>query len=164
MSASSKLKRFRRATPDDADSIIDLIVEINRKVGAVYGIPMEAESVIQTVMHTIKRGICLVGDGACAGGLIHPYVWNRSASVGLIVFWNYSRPSGIHIFEAMIQAFRQHGATHLNCSSHFPANRIGQHYVKRFDMAPVEVQYLAEISKMRPQPTAANAQEVACLH
>lgn len=133
--------KFRPATPSDFDAILDLIVDINKKVGAVYGIPMEAGSVVHAINHTIKEGICLVGDGACAGGFIHPYIWNHAMKIGLVLFWNYRKPGGIRIFQAMVEEFKRRGATHVSCSSHFPKNTIGRHYLKR-GAHPVEVQYL----------------------
>lgn len=148
MNTSPKLRRFRPARLDDADHIIDQIVAINAKVGAVYGIGMDAESVIATVMHTIERGVCLVGDHACAGGYIHPYPWNHAAKIGLILFWNYTRPSGIHVFEAMAERFRALGATHINAASHFPSNRIGQHYA-RFGLHPCETQFIGCLAAMK---------------
>ena len=148
MNTSSKLRKFRPATMDDADHIIDQIVEINKKVGAVYGIPMDAESVIATVIHTIERGVCVVGENACAGGYIHPYPWNHAAKIGLILFWNYTRPSGIRVFEAIAERFRALGATHINAASHFPDNRIGQYYA-RFRLHPAEVQHIGCLSAMK---------------
>ncbi len=160
MQRSSKLQRFRRATRDDVEPIIDLIVEINRKVGAVYGIPMEAESLIQTVMHIVDRGICMVGPGACAGGFIHPYVWNRSVNVGTVLFWNYNRPSGVHVIEALAQEFNRLGASHFSCSSHFPENKAGRLYVK-MNSTPCEIQYMTRIAEMTPL-ISPKAQEVTC--
>lgn len=160
MNASSKLKRFRRATPDDADAVIDLIVDINRKVGAVYGIRMEAESVIQTVIHTIHRGICMVGPNACAGGFISPYVWNRRVQIGTVLFWNYTKPSGVHVFEALAAEFSRLGASHISCSSHFPENKVGRLYLK-MNSTPCEIQYIARIEAMTPLITN-KSQEVAC--
>lgn len=161
---NAKLHRFRKATLEDVDDIIDLIIEINRKVGAVYGIPMDAESVVETVMHVVKRGICVVGPGACAGGMVHPYLWNRDFQMGTVIFWNYNRPSGVHVIEALAREFKQAGATHLTCTSHFPENKAGRIYV-RMGSTPCEIQYIAKLANMKSLITPrAQPQEVAWAH
>lgn len=155
----SRLKLFRPARLDDADHIVDLLVPLFQKVGAVYGIRPEAESIIKTVIHTIERGVCLVGESGCAGGYVHPYPWNHNAQVGIILFWNYSRPSGIHVFEAIVERFRSLGATHINCASHFPDNRIGRHYM-RFGLHPAETQFISSLATMKTS-TAQTPKEAA---
>lgn len=153
MPESSKLKRFRPARPDDLDAILDLLVDMNRKIGAVYGIPADAESTIKTVLHIIHRGVCLVGNHACAGGFIYPYPWNEQAKVGLLLFWNYTRPSGVHVFGAMAERFRELGATHLNCASHFPDNRLARWYA-RFGLRAAEIQHISPLATMRLHRTS----------
>lgn len=137
--------KLHRATPDDEEHILDLLVDLHRKVGGIYGIETDAASLIDTARHIIRNGICLVGESACAGGMITRYPWNREARIGTVLFWNFTKPSGIHVLRALADEFKAHGATHLACSSHFPTNRVGRHYVKSLDMKPVEVQYLLKL-------------------
>ncbi len=149
MPASSKPPRFRRATPDDSGDVVELLLALYRKLGAAYGIPADTKSVVQAVIHTIHNGICIVGDCSCAGGFIENYVWNRHAKIGTVLFWNYSRPSGIKVFEALVKEFKRCGATHINVASHFPENLAGRFYT-RFGLKQCEVQWITEIATMTP--------------
>lgn len=144
MSADPNRQKFRPARVDDTDHIVNLLIPLFQKVGVIYGIKPDAESIIASVLHTIERGVCLVGDHACAGGFIRNYPWNYNAKLGVILFWNYDRPSGIKILPEMVEAFRRLGATHINCASHFPDNRIGKHY-EALGIHPAEVQYVGNI-------------------
>ena len=141
----SKRQRFHLALPADEERILELLVDLHRKVGGIYGIDTDAASLIETARHVMRHGVCLVGESACAGGSIVRYPWNRSARIGTVLFWNFNRPSGIHVLAALAEEFKARGATHLACSSHFPTNRVGRHYVKSLDMKPVEVQYLLKL-------------------
>lgn len=136
--------RFRPAKVDDTEHIVELLIPLFQKFGGVYGIRSDAESIVKTVLHTITNGICLVSPEACAGGFIHPYPWNHQMNVGVVLFWNYNRPSGIRVFEALTREFKARGATHINCASHFPDHRIGRHY-RRLNLQPAEIQYVGPV-------------------
>lgn len=116
---------------------MDLLAALYAKLGGVYGIPWDAGAALRVVLHTIHKGVCLIGPQACAGGFVVPFLWNRHVRVGQINFWNYARPSGIRIFNAIAAEFARRGATHLECSSHFPANRAGDFY-RHAGLRPVE--------------------------
>lgn len=148
MNGWSRHNQFRPARLDDADLVIDLVADLNRKVGLIYGIRVDVESSIKTIMHVIERGVCVVGQESCAGGFIHPYPWNHEAKVGTILFWNYRKPSGIHVFTAICEKFKSLGATHVSCSSHFPENRAVKFYT-RFELIPSEIQFIANLTSMK---------------
>lgn len=139
---------FRRATLDDLEEIVDLGVNLSQKHGSVYQMPAEGLSVAAEISRIIKYGICLVGHGAAAGGAVRPFIWNTHIMVGCVIFWNFTRPSGIHIFDALVLELEKHGATHLSTTSHFPKNRIGEFYAKR-GMSPAETTFIGEIAAIK---------------
>lgn len=146
MNNSPKPNRFRPATLDDLGFIADLLVDLYRKTGMVYGIKPDAPSLIHAITKTIKHGICLVGAGGCAGGYIEPFWWNQDSKMGTILFWNFHMPSGIHVLAAMRDAMLSQGATHIAVASHFPANRIARHY-KKLGFHPTEIQFILPAEK-----------------
>lgn len=144
MHGSAKLNQFRPAHPDDIGHITHLVTSLYVKLGSAYQIPMDTKSVVEAVIHTIRHGVCLVGDHACAGGFIDSFVWNRSVKVGNVLFWNYSRPSGVRILEALAVEFQNRGASHLGVASHYPDNLAARFY-SRIGLQPCEQQHIVAI-------------------
>jgi hypothetical protein len=68
--------------------------------------------------------------------------------IGNVVFWGFTKPSGVHILEAITEEFKNHGATHINCASHFPENSSGRLY-ERFGLHPAETQYVGKIDALK---------------
>ena len=89
---------------------------------------MDARSIAFLALRAIDRGVCLIGNGAVAGGFVQRYPFNQDAMVGTVYFWNFTKPSGIRILKAIMEEFKSHGATHFSCSSHEPKHRIGDYY------------------------------------
>ncbi len=123
-------------------------MSLYRKLGGIYGIPHDPRCIVEAVLHTIRHGICLVGPAACAGGFIDSFVWNRRAKIGNVLFWNYDRPSGVRILQALAAEFQRRGASHIMVASHFPDNRAA-HLYRKFGLRQVEEQHMVEIAKMK---------------
>ncbi len=142
------MSKFRQATPADAAAIAESLVSLYRKLGGIYGIPYDYRSVMEAVLHTIRHGVCLTGPTACAGGFIDSYVWNRSVQIGNVLFWNYGRPSGVRILQALAAEFQRRGATHIMVASHFPYNRAA-HLYRKFGLRQTETMHMVEIATMK---------------
>ena len=126
------MQTFRRAEPEDIPAILDLLREFYNKQGHIYsGIKFDPASCIETITAVMRDGICLVGDGCCAGAIGVPFPYNRNALFANVVFWYFKRPSGIHIFEALMAECKKAGATHFSAASHFPDRRIERYYQKK---------------------------------
>lgn len=139
---------FRPATPDDLEYIVDLGVNLSAKHGDAYRVPADALSVAQEVSHAIQCGVCLVGNGCAAGGYVKPFIWGHDIKVGMVTFWNFTTPSGVHILGALVDEFAKRGATFISAASHFPHNRVGDLYA-RMGMWPAETTYVGEIATMK---------------
>ena len=124
-----------------------MLLNLNFKVGLSYGIPIDPASLVSTATRVIKHGVCLLGDHAVAGATVQPWLFNQNIIVGNIIFWNFTKPKGIGIFDAMVKALAARGATHISASSHFPKNRIGDFYCQKM-MKQVELQWLGDIRIM----------------
>lgn len=122
---------FRRATPADIPFILDLLREFYDKAGDIYQIEFDAPSTIQTIGNVLARGICLVGPSSCAGAIIGRFPYNHAALIAHVPFWYFTKPSGIHIFDALMVECKAAGATHINPSSLYPDNRIARFYSKK---------------------------------
>ena len=139
-------RKFRLATPDDTAHCVRLLVPLYEKVGGIYGIPLDLESLTDAVLTTIQTGICIVGPVACAGGLLFPFPWNRNALVGYTLFWNYTKPSGVKILPALMDEFRRRGATQFCAISHFPENKAARIY-RRFGLRKSEISHNCALSQ-----------------
>lgn len=126
-----------------------LLEDLDGKVGERIGIRSDRRSLVETGIRVIKYGVCLVGSHEVAGANIVKFPFNRNAVIGNIMFWNFTRPSGVHIFEAMVKELKKLGVTHITANSHFPENRIGDFYCK-LGLRRVEISWLAEINSMHP--------------
>ena len=122
-----------------------LLLDLARKVSPAVGIPSEVEALVELAETAIRDGICLVGDFACAAGVVKPYITNKSVMVGHIVFWNFTRPSGVGILTAIAEEFRQRGASHITASSHHPKHAAGGLYRRLLGARPAEMDWIAPL-------------------
>jgi hypothetical protein len=127
---SPELRQFRQATANDVAFILELLREFYRKAGAIYGIPFDGPSTIQTIAQVIARGVCLVGPSSCAGATLAPFIFNHSKVLAETTFWCFRKPSEILIFEALMAQCKAAGATHIGVASLFPNNAIGRYYAR----------------------------------
>lgn len=128
------------------------MLALYRRIGVTaYQIEPDLDSVVETIARTIQNGICLVGENACAGGFIVPFLFNYHERIGYVAFWNYSGPSGIRIFPALLEALRDAGATQINVASHFPHNTIARYYA-RFGLRQTEIQHSCAVADMNIPP------------
>jgi hypothetical protein len=150
--------RFRRANVEDLDQVVELLFDLCGKVSTAYGMKADGNSLIETALHTIKYGVCLIGGGAVAGGMLVRMPYNREMLIGNVLFWNFTKPSGAAIFEAMVNELEKLGAKYISATSHFPDNRLGDFYCKR-GLKAVETIWLAEISTMRHKNSNPKAEQ-----
>ena len=134
---SSLTTSFRRAGSSDILPISRLLREFYRKAGGCYLIPFNLNSTLSTVEDVIRHGICLAGDGSCAGAIIQDFPFNSSAHVAYVVFWAFKPAREIGIFKALMDACKLAGATHLTAASHFPRHTIQRHY-GRLGLTPAD--------------------------
>jgi hypothetical protein len=116
--------------------------------GNAYGIKLDAESLVATVSLIIERGICIIGNSGVAGGTIRPFIYNCNALIGNIVFWSFTKPKGVRVFDAICSELKRLGATHINAASHFPHNRTGEFYMSHGFHA-AETQYLCDANLLQ---------------
>jgi hypothetical protein len=113
-----------------------------------YNIPFDYESAIASVEDTVNRGVVLIGSSSCAGALLTDFPFNNRARIAYILFWYFRSAREITILNALCDACRTAGATHVNVSSLFPHNRVGRFYEKRGFKA-VETQWLIALNCSR---------------
>lgn len=135
----------------DLEAVVEILMDLDGKLSPAYGIKGDGQSLVETALFAIKHGICLIGRGAAAGGSLFRFPYNHNVLIGNILFWNFTKPSGVGIFQAMVSEFRGLGAKYVTASSHFPENRLGDFYCKQ-GLKAVETSWIAEISTMRHQP------------
>lgn len=136
---------FRRAELTDVIFMARISKAAYAKYGTIYGIAFDMESTLETIDHVVRNGICIVGSASCAGAMLFPFPYNKNAVIAYVSFWNFEKPKEIVIFDALVNACRETGATHINPNSLFPKNLIAKFYAKR-KMPAVEIQYLAPIN------------------
>ncbi len=110
--------------------------------------PIRGEDIALTARHIIHFGVCLLGHGAVAGGELVHWVFNRQIIVGNVIFWNFTKPSGAAILDAIADEFTRLGATHIGVSSHHPELRLNEFYGKR-GFVPIEDQFIKLLPKAR---------------
>lgn len=135
---------FRRATLDDVVFITRITRAGYNKHLQVYGIPFDTESMMLHVANVVTRGICLVGPNSVAGAFLYPFPQNNSAIIGQVSFWYFTKASEIRIFDAICDACKQAGATHINAASHYPLNSIARLYRKN-GLHPCEIQAIKRL-------------------
>jgi len=135
---------FREAGVDDVPHVELLLAEFYAKQGGVYGIPIDEQSTIQTIVSTASNGILLVGPTSCAGAIICPFPFNRQARVAQVIFWYFQLHREIRIFDELLIRCRAMGATHVNATSHPPHNRIARYY-QRHGLKQVETQLIGRL-------------------
>ena len=140
--------KFRKAELDDLDGIVDLLCDLEVKAWSAYGIHADGHSLVEMAMRSIRHGICLVGDGAVAGGFVVKFPANQHVLIGNVLFWNFTTPSGLGVLKAITEEFKALGAAYVSVTSHFPDNRIGDFYCKT-GLQRVETNWLAKIDDMR---------------
>ena len=130
MNDSQAKNRFRPAQSSDVLFILDLIRDGYKKHCSIYGIPLDGKSAMFTIANVMALGVCLVGPSSCAGAFLAPFPYNNKAVIAQVAFWYFKSSREIRIFDALCQACKEAGATHINAASHFPNNAIGRHYIK----------------------------------
>ncbi|HEU4343698.1 MAG TPA: hypothetical protein VFU31_19280 [Candidatus Binatia bacterium] len=136
---------FRRATPADGVFILRLLRGFyNRHCLPAYKIPFDPESAMVTIDEIIAGGIMLVGPSSYAGAIITPCLWNFEYRLATVMLWGFKTPSGIKIFEAIVDECAKAGATHLIASSHPPYHVIARHYAK-FGLTECERQHITRL-------------------
>lgn len=138
------MRTFRRATADDVEFVLELLREFHGKAGGIYGVPFHGPSEILRIARVLADGICLVGPSSCAGALIEPFPSNHKARVAQVHFWYFRHAREIRIFEALMTACRELGATHIAAYTQADRPTIGRWY-ERFSLKPAEVCYMAEL-------------------
>lgn len=139
MSESKASNPFRLATADDVPHVLELLQAFYEKAGGIYGIPFDRVSTIKTIAHVMGHGICLIGPSSTAGAVVSQFPYNHDARVAHVWFWYFKAAREIRIFEALMEACKEAGATHLSAASLFPDNRIGRFYAKIL-LHPAEIQ------------------------
>lgn len=135
---------FRPATIDDVLFIEKLIRKFYQETGGIYGIPYDVESSVLTIIRCVMDGVCLVGGKSAAGAILGKFPFNKDAVIAWVLFWRFSGTQQIKIFEALLDACKERGATHVNAASHFPDNRILRYYSK-LGLQPVETQAIKQL-------------------
>lgn len=135
---------FRPAIVDDVPFITSLLSEFYHRAGSIYGIPFNEASTIQTIRQVLDRGVCLVGPSSCAGALLCKFPYNHDAIIAQVAFWYFKRPKEIAIFDALMKACKERGATHINATSLTSCPAIQRHY-EAFKLTPVEIQSIREL-------------------
>lgn len=136
---------FRPAVISDAPKILDLLREFYGKQGAIYGIPFCDVTSAITIQHVIRKGICLVGPTSVAGATIQPFPYNDAAQIAHVHFWYFKRAREMRIFETLLTACREAGATHVAAVSHPPNHVIGRHY-RKFLLSPCELKHIRRLN------------------
>ena len=141
--------QFRRANFSDRDFICRMIVERSRAhhIEEPYGILYDQQTAVCTVSDVIKKGVALVGPNSCAGAMLGAFPWNREAVIAQVLFYHFSKAREMGILVELARLCEWAGATHMNCSSHFPGNVIGRYY-QRIGLKPVETQWLAPLNNI----------------
>lgn len=146
--SDSQLKHpFRLAKLSDSARITRMLRAFYDKSGKIFGIPWDHVSAMETVWKAMEQGACIVGDHSCAGAIVGQFPYNHSVKIAHVVFWYFTKPREIRIFEALARACHDLGCTHINPSSLWPANTIGRYY-ERHGLKAAETQWLGEISCM----------------
>lgn len=138
---------YRLATPEDVPAIARRLKRFYAKVGGVYRIPYDHESCLETVAHTVKDGICVVGPSSCAGARLCPYPFNYRVIVAMVVFWSFARSREIAILDVLMATCQSLGVHAVNVASHFPDHTIGRRYRKK-GFYPTETQWLASLKSL----------------
>ncbi len=145
MSVSQSKTPFRLANLSDSARIAGMLRAFYAKSGGIYGIPWDHVSAMETIWQTMERGACVVGDHSCAGAIIGDYPYNHSAKIAHVIYWYFTTPRELKIFEALARACGDLGATHINPSSHWPQNTIGRYYQKH-GLKAAETNWIGEIA------------------
>lgn len=133
MRKSGERPEFRLARTDDIPFILELVRELCRKTGLNdrYGIPFDGASAILTIGGVLANGLCLVGKSSCAGAVFFPYPYNHAAKIAHVQFWYFRNAREIAIFEALADACKGAGATHIYAASIPPRHTVGKWYRKK---------------------------------
>lgn len=132
---------IRRAQPDDVVRIAQMLRRFYATHGKVYDIPYDHGSCMETVLKCIDEGVTFTGSGSCAGALIIPFPFNHKARVATVVFWYAENRRELYIFDLLLAACREAGATHINASTLSPHHTGKRFYAVR-GMALAEHQYI----------------------
>ena len=133
------------------EEVCSILVDLHSKVGVFYrNMPASGKDIALTASHVIQNGICLIGNGATAGGMIQPWIFNSQFIIGTILFWNSRTVSGFNILGAMIAEFNHYGVTHVSAASHPPDDRIAKLY-RKWGMEPTETNHVLALSKISCQ-------------
>lgn len=135
---------FRSATPDDAELILTLLFEFHQKSGGIYGVAFDPASEIYRIARVMRDGVCLVGPSSCAGALIEPFPSNHQARVAQVHFWYFRKAREIRIFEALMEACRAAGATHIASYAQADRPTIARWY-KKFGLQPAEICFMGKL-------------------
>lgn len=144
MNGSPAKNRFRPAQSSDVLFMLNLIRDGYKKHCSIYGIKFDGASAMFTIANVMARGVCLVGSSSCAGAVIAPFQYNHKAIIAQVMFWNFKAPREIEIFDALSDACKEAGATHINAASHFPNNTISRYYAKKM-LINCEVQSMKQL-------------------
>jgi len=109
-----------------------------------YGIRYDHASCLQTVLDTIARGVCLVGQKSCAGALLCPFPYNHEAIVAQVVFWYIEHRREISIFDVLVCRCREAGATHINVATVAPKH-VGKRFYEVRGLKLAEAQYMGPL-------------------
>ncbi len=149
MSTKRPLERpqFRRAVPGDIPFILELLREFYRRADGerLYGIGFDGPSTILTIADVLAHGLCLVGPSSCAGANFLHFPWNHTALVAHVQFWYFKNAREIAIFEALADACKAAGATHIWASSHAPSHTISKWYARK-GLSECESEHIRELN------------------
>lgn len=135
---------FRPATQNDATHIVNLLEKFYAKHQALYQIEFIPKDCENTVRELIEYGVVLVGPNSCAGASIAPFFVNHNVKTAFVWYWAFERPREIRIFQALMAACKEAGATHLTAAAHFPTFTILKHYA-RLTLRPLELSCIVQL-------------------
>jgi hypothetical protein len=122
-----------------------------RRSGGHYEIPYDHASGLLTVVETIDHGICVVGEGACAGALLAPFPYNRQHLVAQVVFWYFEGKSGIGVFDALARACAKAGATNIEAAA-LPPRCTGKRFYEQRGLSLSEYHFLGSLESYCKSP------------
>lgn len=107
---------IREATEADLPELLRMGARFAEAIGMTETVGFDESSVSNLLRQLIEspQGICLVGDGCGAGGLVHPSMFNATHLTGQELFW-WVEPEkrgrvGIELFRALEKAAQERGA------------------------------------------------------
>lgn len=122
---------YRPATSDDVPFVVSLLRQFYAKVGGLYKIDFCERSTREWAQLVADNGILLVGPASCAGAVILPFWLNSRASAAHVEFWYFRSAREITIFDALCEACRRAGATHIFTSGQFQAPAVRRFYQEK---------------------------------